>query len=171
MEDLRLHVYGDPVLRKKAEPVERFDTEIRDLVEQMRRIMRENSGVGLAAPQAGVSLRVAVFEIPRENESPLEFVLINPEIVERDGDIEFEEGCLSVPGVFERVKRARWVVVKGSDEHGEEHVFEAEGLVARAVQHEMDHLDGVLFIDRVGSVRRRLLKRKLREISESTAAG
>ena len=171
MEKLRLHVYGDSVLRKKAEPVKRFDGEIKDLVVQMRRIMRENSGVGLAAPQAGVSLRVAVFEIPREDESPLEFVLINPEILERGGDIEFEEGCLSVPGVFERVNRAQRVVVRGSDEHGEERVFEAEGLVARAVQHEIDHLDGILFVDRVGSVRKRLLKRKLREISESAAAG
>jgi peptide deformylase len=171
MEHLRLRIYGDQVLRKKAEPVEIYGDELRDLVQQMRRIMRENSGVGLAAPQAGVSLRVAVFGIPREGEAPLEFVLVNPVIVERDGEVQFEEGCLSVPGVYESVRRAQRIVVTGTDEFGKEVSFEAEDMVARAIQHEIDHLDGVLFVDRVGTVRRRLLKRKLSEISQSASAG
>jgi len=166
MEKLRLRFYGDPVLRRKADPVEGVDSEIAELISQMKSIMREHSGVGLAAPQVGVSLRVAVFEIPRQEEPKLEFVLVNPEILEREGEVVFEEGCLSIPGIFEQVKRSQRVVVSGLDETGQEQVLETEGLVARAVQHELDHLDGVLFIDRLSSIRRKLLRKKLREISQ-----
>ncbi|NLA58259.1 MAG: peptide deformylase [Firmicutes bacterium] len=134
---------GHPVLRKKAEPVAQVTKRIRKLVKDMLETMYEASGVGLAAPQVGISQRIIVVDV---GEGPV--VLINPEITQAAGTEIDSEGCLSIPGKWGYVERAREVVVTGLNESGRSVRVQAEGLFARALQHEIDHLDGVLFIDR-----------------------
>lgn len=154
-----------PVLRQKAKKVKRVDTATRKLVDDMLESMHEASGLGLAAPQIGVSLRVLVIEMPADDTddavealprnkrnvqySGEQYILINPEIVKRAGEQFGEEGCLSIPGFVGMVRRAEKVTVKGLDRKGKEIKIKGEGLLARALQHEVDHLDGVLFTDRL----------------------
>ncbi len=144
--------YPDPVLLAKSAPVPRVTDAVRELVRDMFETMRAAKGVGLAAPQVGVGKRVIVVDVtPAEPEiAPL--ALVNPEIVGRRGLVEGTEGCLSIPGVEGVVPRAEWVDVKGLNEKGEPVRFEATGLLSRALQHEIDHLDGILFIDRIPAV-------------------
>ena len=146
-------VEGDPVLRRKARRVRRFGRQLADLIADMFETMRQAHGVGLAAPQVGVSERVIVIEIPEDMEDEpnagTRLALVNPELVKARGEETSEEGCLSVPAFSGQVCRAAQVTVKGLDPQGREARIRAEGLLARALQHEMDHLDGVLFIDRV----------------------
>ena len=155
--------YGDPVLRERARPVEAFDDKLREEVATMAGLMDDALGVGLAATQLGILHRVLVYRRPGDPDSPL-FVLVNPELEwasdERD---HFHEGCLSLPGVWVDVERPARVRVTGRDEHGEAVSVEAEGPEASVVQHEMDHLDGVLILDRIPTPVRPEALRALRE--------
>lgn len=159
---------GDPVLRTAAEPVEVFDDDLRALVDDMFETMYHAEGVGLAAPQIGLSRRVLVIDT-RHDDDPEggRLALINPEIVAVSRETEkASEGCLSIPGLEEFVERPAVVEVRGSDPHGREIVVEADDLLGRALQHEIDHLDGVLFIDRVSPLKRRILLKKWRKLQE-----
>ena len=168
-----IRLLGDPVLREKADPVETVDEEVRELVQDLLDTMYAAEGIGLAAPQVGVGLRVFVYDV-RDPELPAG-ALINPEVVEREGTVKEEEGCLSIPGLSELVERSERVVVRGRDAEGEEVVIEAEGLLSRCLQHEADHLDGVLFLDRVSPLKRRMLLKKWEKMPDeerrSAAAG
>jgi peptide deformylase len=153
--------YGDPVLKSRATPVDRFDDALRSQVGRMAAVMNDALGVGLAAPQLGISQRLLVYRVGQD--APL-IALVNPEI-EWEGDDEevFEEGCLSIPGVLVDVPRRVHVRVRAQDEEGEERVVEASGLEARVIQHEMDHLDGVLMLDRTSRDQKKEAMRAIRE--------
>jgi peptide deformylase len=159
---------GDPILKTKARPVERFDDELRDEVARMAALMHDALGIGLAAPQVGISHRVLVYRV--EPDSPT-VALVNPQIEwsSRDQEIS-EEGCLSLPLVHVDVERPVAVLVHARDEHGEPLVIEATGLEARVIQHELDHLDGILILDRTTREQRRAAMRAMRE-AEQAAAG
>jgi peptide deformylase len=159
---------GDPILKTKARPVERFDDELRDEVSRMAILMHDALGIGLAAPQVGISHRVLVYRV--EPDSPT-VALVNPEIEwsSRDEEIS-EEGCLSIPFVHVDVERPVAVLVRAHDERGDELVIEATGLEARVIQHEIDHLDGILILDRTTREQRKAAMRALRE-AEQAAAG
>ena len=159
---------GDPILKTKARPVERFDAELRDEVARMAVLMNDALGIGLAAPQVGISHRVLVYRV--EPDSPT-VALINPKVEwsSRDQEIS-EEGCLSLPLVHVDVERPVAVLVHARDEHGAELVVEATGLEARVIQHEIDHLDGILILDRTTREQRKAAMRALRE-AEQAAAG
>ena len=160
MEDLRIRLYGDPVLRGKSAQVLSFDESIRSLTSRMIEIMFEHDGLGLAAPQVGVLKRVAI--VLRE-EKPL--ILINPEILEvSDELVEAKEGCLSFPDIYEIIKRPAGVRIKAFNLDGEEFELEEEGIVARAVLHELDHLDGKLLIDYLSPARKALVKSRMRKL-------
>jgi len=153
--------YPDKRLREKAAPVAVINDEIKKLVEDMAETMYAAPGVGLAATQIGVAKRVFVIDIaPQDGPSDLR-AFINPEIIERDGETTWEEGCLSFPTVQEEIKRAERVKVRALDVNGKPFILEADGLLAVAVQHENDHLDGVLMIDRMGALRRKMVSRKM----------
>ncbi len=158
---------GDPVLRTKARAVEQFDDKLRDEVRQMAVLMEDALGIGLAAPQVGISHRVLVYRV--EPESPVT-ALVNPQIEwsSRDGEIS-EEGCLSLPFVHVDVERPVAVLVRARDEHGEELIVEAMGLEARVIQHEIDHLDGVLILDRTTREQRKAAMREMREREQAAA--
>ena len=161
---------GDPILRQPSEPIAEVDADVRALVDDLVETMYEADGLGLAAPPVGVPLRAFVYDI-REPESP-PGVLINPVLVEQSGRTKDEEGCLSIPDLREIVMRAERVVVEGLDRDGEKVRLEADGLLSRCLQHEIDHLDGVLFIDRVSPLKRKMLLSKWskrRESEKSTA--
>jgi peptide deformylase len=160
-------VYPDPRLREVAQPVTQVDEEIRTLVEDMAETMYAAPGVGLAATQIGVARRVFVIDIASEDEPSNLLVFINPELFDLDGVQTYREGCLSFPGVAEDIKRAARVRVRALDRDGNPFELEAEGLLAVAVQHENDHLDGELMIDRVSPLRRRLMGRRLARARES----
>ena len=163
-----VRTFGDPVLRARAVPVERFDDELRAEVARMAAIMRDGLGVGLAATQLGVMHRVLVYRVGAD--APLAAV-VNPEIEWRSDEQEIlEEGCLSLPGVHVDVERPVYVRVRGRDQHGDEVGVEASGLEARVLQHEVDHLDGVLILDRTDREQRKQAMRELRERAESRAA-
>ena len=158
---LKLRYYGDPILRRKAAPVAAISPEIRELVRGMFECMYRERGVGLAAPQVGVSKRIFVVDVEVESGERIKLVLVNPVLAQKAGSIVGEEGCLSIPGIHADVKRHGAVVFEALDEHGAPIVVRGEGLVARALQHELDHLDGILFIDRLSAIRRKLLEPKL----------
>ena len=153
--------YGDPVLRAKARPVEVFDDELRAEVARMGALMHDSLGIGLAATQVGILHRLLVYRV--EHEAPVN-ALVNP-VIEFSSDEEewAEEGCLSLPAVHVEVERAVFVRVRAQDEHGEDVVVEAAGLEARVIQHEVDHLDGVLILDRTPKDQRKEAMRALRE--------
>jgi len=163
-----VRTFGDPVLRARAVPVERFDDELRAEIARMAAIMRDGLGVGLAATQLGVMHRVLVYRVGAD--APLAAV-VNPEIEWRSDEQEtLEEGCLSLPGVHVDVDRPVYVRVRGRDQQGDEVSVEASGLEARVLQHEVDHLDGVLILDRTDREQRKQAMRELRERAESRAA-
>lgn len=156
-----IRTIGDPVLRQEARKVKKFDKRLHQLIDDMVETMRQAPGVGLAAPQIGVSERVIVVELPEDEEDPQSgklYEFVNPEIVRAsDTEVEGEEGCLSIPDIVGDVWRAEWVVVTGQDRYGKPQRLEARNWLARVFQHEIDHLNGVLFIDRVegpGKLRR-----------------
>jgi peptide deformylase len=162
--------YGDPVLKQKAAPVADFATaELEQLVADMFETCEAEEGVGLAAPQIGIPLRLFVVDCPENSDHPdgprQRWAIVNPEIVERQGTVDSEEGCLSMPGLSGVVKRAKRVLVRGFTPAGEPMEVGAGGLLSRCIQHEVDHLDGVLFIDRLSTLKRQLLKRQLEEIA------
>ncbi len=160
MAILPIRILGDPVLRERARPVERFDRALRRLVEDMFETMYDAPGVGLAAPQVGVSLRFFVYD---DGKTTGRRFLANPEIVEAEGEEVQDEGCLSIPGPFHPTARARRVVARGQDLAGRPVEVEGEGLVARILQHETDHVDGILYIDRLPEEGRKEVIRQLRE--------
>ena len=159
--------YGDSVLHEKARVVDAITPDIDRLVEDMIETMYAAPGVGLAAPQVGVPLRIFVVDVSVGRDPDGLLVMINPEFVERDGVQLEEEGCLSVPGFNATVMRPTRVVVKGLDRHGQDYQHEGNGLLARAFQHEMDHLDGALFVDRLRGIKRDLIVRKIRKLSRA----
>lgn len=151
-----LRFMGDPVLRQPAAPVAAFDDDVRQLISDMFDTMYAEDGVGLAAPQVGVSERVIVVDPRDDVVQP--FALVNPEILEFSEDLDRgEEGCLSIPGLKEIVERPWSIRIRGLDREGAPVEFEAEGLLARILQHEVDHLDGILFPDRVSALKRKML--------------
>jgi peptide deformylase len=158
-----LHLLGSPVLRQRAEPVARVDDDVRRLVEDLFDTMYASKGVGLAANQVGLALRVAVVDVGTDAPEPL--VLVNPVIVERGAVTDLsEEGCLSIPEIFGDVERPVSVVVEALDRDGASFRVEAAGYQARAIQHEIDHLDGVLFLDHLSAVKRGLLLAKWKRL-------
>lgn len=155
--------YGDPVLARKAEPVAEITDDIRQLIDDMIETMYAAPGVGLAAPQIGVPLRVCVIDISGGRRGGQVITLVNPEFVERTGMQLEEEGCLSVPGYNATVARPERAVVRGLNREGEEVTIEGTGLLARALQHELDHLDGTLFLSRLRGLPRDLIIRKIKK--------
>ena len=153
---------GDPVLREVCREVETVDEEIHSLVDDLIETMYEQDGIGLAAPQIGVPLRVFVYDVRDDDIEP--GVLVNPRIIDATGTQREVEGCLSIPGLDEVVERSGDVVVEGLDREGEPVRIEATGLLSRCLQHENDHLDGVLFIDRVSPLKRRMLLTKWKKL-------
>ena len=162
--------YPDTRLRTKAETVREVTPEIRELVDDMAETMYAAPGVGLAAPQVGVALRVFVIDIAAENEPSDLRVFINPEIVARNGVTTWEEGCLSFPGLHEEIERAETVTVRAMGMDGKVFELSAEGLLAIAIQHENDHLEGTLMIDRVSLLKRRMMDREMRKRQASQQA-
>ncbi|MCJ7611545.1 MAG: peptide deformylase [Candidatus Aminicenantes bacterium] len=158
-----IHTVGDPVLTKVAEKIQTINEDIRQLAKDMVQTMHEAPGVGLSAPQVNVSRRLITIDLSIGKNADELIILVNPEILSQEGSCLSEEGCLSVPGYSEKVDRPARVKVKGLDLDGEEIMFEAEDLLARAFCHEIDHLDGKLFIDRLSPLKRQLIKRKLRK--------
>ena len=158
---LTLRYYGDPILRQKAAHVETVTQEIRDAIGAMFDCMYRERGIGLAAPQVGIAQRIFVLDVERESGERTKLAMVNPVIREAAGTIVGEEGCLSIPGIHADVKRHAEVVFEGLDERGDRVLIRGDGLLARALQHELDHLDGVLFIDRLSPIRRKLLEPKL----------
>ena len=149
----QIRQYGDPVLRMRAQEIDEFDDDLRRLAERMTFLMKDASGVGLAGNQAGVLRRIVVMQPDTEQDA---FAVVNPEIVARGDEREIdEEGCLSLAGVLAPVERALWVKLAGRDVNGDELSMELEGLAARVAQHEVDHLDGILIIDRTSDDARR----------------
>lgn len=159
--------YPDPVLMKRGAPVTAFDAKLKQLVEEMFESMYAAQGIGLAAPQIGLSQRLTVIDCSFKKDPEQKVVLINPEIVERKGKQFEEEGCLSLPEIREKVSRAAWVKVKAQDVTGKWFEMEGTELLARAMQHEIDHLDGVLFIDRLSRLKRDLLVRKIKKMQKN----
>ncbi len=164
--------YPDPVLRRKTASVGAIDEDICRLIDDMVETMHAAPGVGLAANQVGVPLQVAVIDIgshEEEGEKHSLVVLINPEIVSQEGAVVAEEGCLSVPDFTEKVKRAARVKVRARDRAGKTFELEADGLMAKALQHEIDHLNGILFIDRLSPIKKSIFRRKLKKALAETA--
>lgn len=157
---MKIYTYPDKILRTKARPVEEINEQIRQLIDDMCKTMYDVGGVGLAATQVGQDCRVAVFDVSDVGNV---FVLINPEITDSEGLIAYEEGCLSVPGYFTEVKRAKNITVKSLNIDGQKVVLSLEDFPAAVVQHEIDHLDGVLFIDRISKIKKDLYKRSLKK--------
>ena len=141
---LQIREIGDPVLRSKAKKIDEVNKKTNDLIDNMFDTMYAAEGVGLAGPQIGILKRIAVVDIREENQ----IILINPEIIDKEGKAIMEEGCLSIPGETGDVIRFEWIKVRSLDREGNEIEFEAEGFEARAIQHEIDHLNGILFVDK-----------------------
>ena len=154
--------FPDERLRKKAVAVQAVDDSVKKLVDDMLETMYSAKGIGLAATQVNVQQSIVVIDVSEGKNQPL--CLINPEIVNKEGDEESEEGCLSVPGFFEKVKRAERVKVKALDKEGKPFELEAENLLAVCIQHELDHLQGKLFVDYISSLKRQRIKKKLEKI-------
>ena len=158
MAHLAILEYPDPRLRIRAEPVTEFDDDLRQLVADMLQTMYAAPGIGLAATQVDVHRRILVADVSEEHNEPI--CLINPEILSAEGRVSYEEGCLSVPEVFEAVERAERIHVRAQNERGETFELEVEGLLAICIQHEMDHLEGKLFVDYLSALKRDRLKKK-----------
>jgi peptide deformylase len=174
MAKLKILTYPDPRLAKKSEPVKSFGPELKQLCADMLETMYDAPGIGLAAPQVDVHKQLVVIDIDYDSteDDPPELsnqnprIFINARITKKEGNILYKEGCLSIPGEYEEVERAERVTVEYQDVNGEKHTLEADGLLAVAIQHELDHLDGRLFIDRLSFVKSRSIKRKIKKEKE-----
>ena len=164
---LEIVKYPDPVLQRPAEPVTAFDNELKKLVDDMFESMYEAKGIGLAAPQIGISKRLTVIDLSFKKNPEEKIVLINPEIIFKQGKQYEEEGCLSLPDIREKVSRAEKVTVRAQDVNGEWFEIDGDELLARAFQHEIDHLDGVLFIFRISALKRDLVLRRIRKMQKA----
>ncbi len=151
--------FPDERLRTVARPVERIDDKLRTFIDDMFETMYEAPGIGLAATQVDFHQRLVVIDVSEEKNQPL--VLINPEILEKQGVEQTDEGCLSVPGIYEPVQRAEWIKVRAQDRNGETFELETDGLLAVCIQHELDHLEGKLFVDYLSSLKRQRIRKKL----------
>lgn len=159
MAKLNVLHFPDPRLRTRATPVEAVDSQIQQLVDDMFETMYDAPGIGLAATQVNVHKRIIVIDISEQRNQP--YVFINPVILSRDGAEEMEEGCLSVPGIYEKVTRAERIRVRALDREGEAFELDAEELLAVCIQHEIDHLDGKLFVDYLSDLKRQRIRKKL----------
>ena len=166
MSHLTILHFPDERLRTMAKPVEQVDDSLLKVIDDMFETMYEAPGIGLAATQVDFHQRLIVIDVSEENNQPL--VFINPEILEKEGVEEMDEGCLSVPGIYEKVERADKVKVRALDRNGEPFELQADGLLAVCIQHEIDHLDGKLFVDYLSSLKRQRIKKKLEKQSRQT---
>ena len=160
--------YGEPILEKAAEPITEFDTpELNELIADMWETMYAAKGVGLAAPQVGVGKRISIIDVSVGEDESKKLVIINPEITLREGKQTGEEGCLSIPGFREPLTRANKVIVKAHNEKGEAIELTGEELLARAFQHEIDHLNGVMFINHLSALKRDIIRRKIKKLQKA----
>jgi len=159
--------YGDPVLETPTNTVEKFDAELEALVNDMFESMYAAQGVGLAAPQIGISRRIAVIDVTNGKNPEGRIICANPQIIHAEGEQREEEGCLSVPGFRGHVARPQYVTVRAQDAAGKEFEMRGEGLLARAFCHEIDHLDGILFISHLSMLKRDMIKRKIRKLKKA----
>ncbi len=166
MAKLEILHYPDPRLRTKARPVDRVDEHVRTLVEDMFETMYQAPGIGLAATQVNVHKQIVVIDISEDRSQPL--VLINPEILSSEGETDTEEGCLSVPGIYETVSRAERIRVSTLDLEGDRREIEAEGILAVCIQHELDHLEGRLFVDYLSRLKQSRIRKKLEKKAKLT---
>jgi peptide deformylase len=167
VEKLKILIYGHPTLRMRCEPVTEFNDELKELAEAMHVTMHENDGVGLAASQVGRRIRMLVVGVPKSEDSEelLSLSIVNPEILESKGSWEHEEGCLSIPDIRDKVTRPEWIKVRYQDLTGKEFILETGGLLARVIQHELDHLNGVMFVDHLSPIKRALYNGRLKRMS------
>jgi peptide deformylase len=159
--------YGDPVLETASKPIETFDDELQKLVVDMFESMYAANGVGLAAPQIGIGRRLAVIDVSNGKNPEAKIVCINPEVIHAEGEQREEEGCLSIPGFRGHVLRPQFVTVRAQDASGKEFEMRGEGLLARAFCHEIDHLNGILFITHLSLLKRDMIKRKIRKLKKA----
>lgn len=173
MERLTIYTFPSPILKRKVQPVVNIDGKLQQIIEAMAQTMYQAKGLGLAAPQVGIDARFFIYDV-REKDAPNQLsVLINPRIVEAEGEIiSSNEGCLSVPDYRSDVKRFERILVEGVDRNGTPLRFELEGLPAIVMQHEIDHLEGILFIDRISALKRNLYKNRiLKKLKRESAGG
>ncbi|MBI5059509.1 peptide deformylase [candidate division KSB1 bacterium] len=164
-DTLKIVTYGHPTLRVRCAPITEFNAELRELAQAMHRTMIAADGVGLAASQVDKRIRLFVVGVPRQDDDePTRLTLVNPEIVEQGGEWEYEEGCLSIPDVRDDVTRPEWIKLRYQDLDGKQHSMDASGLLGRVFQHELDHLNGVLFIDHLSPLKRALHGSRLRKL-------
>jgi peptide deformylase len=163
--------FGDPVLRKKTAAVAEFDSELKEFIDFMIDTLYEENGLGLAAPQVGDLRKIVIIDLSFGEEVENTLTLINPEVISAEGECVMEEGCLSIPKIYEDVTRPEKVRIRYRNPEGDVREIDADGLVARIIQHEMDHLEGILFIDRLSTVKKMLLAKALREIAEENGNG
>lgn len=156
--------FPDPRLRKKAVPVDEVNNQIRQTVMDMFETMYNAPGIGLAATQVNIQQQIIVIDVTENKSGPL--CLINPEIIAKDGEEEMQEGCLSVPGIFENVRRAEKITIKALDQQGQEITLEADGLLSVCIQHEMDHLEGKLFVDYLSPLKLQRIKKKMLKLKK-----
>jgi len=168
----KIRIYGDPVLRKPSEKVTEFDSSLVELEDRLVESMffHEN-GIGLSAPQVGESRKILVIDLSFGENTGKILTMVNPEIVESEGECTLEEGCLSVPGIFETVARPVKIFARYQDIDGNEREIETGDFLARVIQHEADHLEGILFVDRLSTIKRKLLSKKLRTLSKGGVVG
>lgn len=173
---LNILKYPDPFLKTKADPVASVDASIKKLIEDMIETMYKAKGIGLAATQIGVGKRIVILDVPARNEDGTRAartpgkhltVLVNPVLSDPAGSMTYEEGCLSIPGIHADVKRASGITVSALDRDGNRITFRATDLMAVAIQHEVDHLDGILFIDRVSRLKREMIKRRIKKLRDA----
>ena len=170
MAERRIVTYGDPVLREVSEAVDVINQQVKDLVSDLVDTLKKAKGLGLSAVQIGVLQRVFIVDLSAIDITETVRVFINPEIIESTGEIEMEEGCLSFPGIYQKIGRPAKVKVRVMDVEGREFVLEAAGLAARAILHEYDHLEGVLYVERMTPLTRTLLRGRLRKLAKSSCA-
>ena len=163
MSILEIVTYGNPILTKKAEKIKKINKEIEELAQSMLQTMYAAPGLGLAAPQVNQGIQLITIDLSRGENSKNSVILANPELIRQEGTLLLEEGCLSIPDIQEKVLRPSRVVVKGMDLEGKERIIEAEGLLARAFCHEIDHVNGKLFIDRISPLKKSLIRKKLKK--------
>ncbi len=161
-------IYGDPVLREVSEKVENFDTELKNLVSDMVDTLKEAQGLGLAAVQIGITKRVFIVDLSAVDITEKLRIFVNPEILETNDESEYEEGCLSFPGIYQKITRPGKVKVKAFDIDGKEFEINVTGLAARAILHEYDHLDGELFIDHMSTITKTMLKGRRKKLQATS---
>ncbi len=168
MAERPIVLYGDPVLRENSEPVDEINQEVKDLVSDMVDTIKKAKGLGLAAVQVGVLKRIFLVDLSAVDLNETLRVYINPEIVETEGEVTYEEGCLSFPGIYQKVDRPAKVTIRATDLEGNRFEQTADGIAARAILHEFDHLEGKLFIDYLSSITRSLLKGRLKKLATAS---